>query len=100
MKRFTLFGLLIVLLVTVAVANEPVKEFPSFFDWQVIENEPAENYTVLAVARVIDGDTFEFWLHIAPRLAYFADVRLAKEHWGQTFILRISSSHERVSRSR
>ena len=76
MKRFTLFGLLIVLLVTVAVA-EPVRVFPGLSDQDIIENEPAFNYRVLAITRVIDGDTFEAWIHIAPRLAYFADVRLA-----------------------
>jgi len=76
MKRVALFGLLIILLVTVAVASEPVKVFPSFFDWRVIENEPVNNYPVLAIARVIDGDTFEAWIHIAPRLAYFVDVRV------------------------
>lgn len=77
MKRFTLLGLLIVLLVTVAVASELFKEFPGLSEQDIIENEPTFNYQVLAIVRVIDGDTFEFWLHIAPRLAYFADVRLA-----------------------
>jgi hypothetical protein len=77
MKRFTLFGLLLVLLATVAVASEPVNVFPSLFDWRVIENEPVFNYRVLAVSRVIDGDTFEAWIHIAPRLAYFVDIRVA-----------------------
>lgn len=55
---------------------EPVKVF-SLFDWHVIQKQPTVNYPVLAVSRVIDGDSFEFWLHIAPRLAYFADIRLA-----------------------
>lgn len=76
MKRFTLFGLLIVLLVTVAVASEPVRVFPGLSDQNIIENEPAFNYRALAVTRVIDGDTFEAWIHIAPRLAYFVDVRV------------------------
>jgi len=76
MKRFTLFGLLIVLLVTVAAASEPVKVFPGLSEQDIIENEPAFNYRVLAITRVIDGDTFEAWIHIAPRLAYFADVRV------------------------
>ena len=76
MKRVTLFGLLIVLLVTVAVASEPVKVFPGLSDQTIIENEPVLNYPILAVTRVIDGDTFEAWIHIAPRLAYFGDVRV------------------------
>ena len=76
MKRVTLFGLLVVLLVTVAVASEPVKVFPGLSDQTIIENEPVLNYPILAVTRVIDGDTFEAWIHIAPRLAYFVDVRV------------------------
>ena len=75
MKRFALFGLLIVFIVTVAVAG-PVKVFPGLSEQTIIEKEPAFNYRVLAITRVIDGDTFEAWIHIAPRLAYFVDVRV------------------------
>jgi len=77
MKRFMLFGLLVVLFVTVAVASESVRVFPGLSDQTIIEKEPSFNYRVLAITRVIDGDTFEAWIHIAPRLAYFVDVRLA-----------------------
>jgi len=76
MKRVTLFSLLVVLLVTVAVAGEPVSIFPGLSDQTIIEKEPAFNYRVLTLTRVIDGDTFEAWIHVAPRLAYFVDVRV------------------------
>lgn len=33
-------------------------------------------YPVIQLHRVIDGDTFEAWVKIAPRLAYFADIRV------------------------
>ena len=75
MKRL-LCVFLFVLLVAVTVAGEPVKVFPGLSEQTIIENEPALNYLVLAVTRVIDGDTFEAWIHIAPRLAYFVDVRV------------------------
>jgi len=44
--------------------------------WRTVENPFGVTYPVLAITRVIDGDTFQAWVHIAPRLAYFADVRL------------------------
>lgn len=34
------------------------------------------SYPIVQIVRVIDGDTLEAWLQIAPRLAYFADLRL------------------------
>ena len=76
MKRFALFGLLIVFIVTVAVAG-PVKVFPGLSEQTIIEKEPAFNYRVLAITRVIDGDTFEALLHIAPQLIAAVDVRVA-----------------------
>jgi len=78
MKRFTLFGLLIVLLVTVAVASEPVKVFDDLWDQDATERLPSSpGYPVLAVTEVHDADTFEALLHIAPRLIAHVDVRLA-----------------------
>jgi hypothetical protein len=40
MKRFMLFGLLIVLFVTVAVASEPVKVFPDLWDQDAVKYAP------------------------------------------------------------
>lgn len=78
MKKVAVAAVLIIAVSVLAFGSfvEPVNVF-SFFDCKVIEKEPVCNYPVLAIARVIDGDTFEFWLHIAPRLARFTDIRLA-----------------------
>ncbi len=77
MRRVMAFALLIVLGISITVLAQPVMLSPDFWDWHIVQNAPIVNYPVLAVARVIDGDTFEAWLLIAPRLAYFADIRLA-----------------------
>jgi endonuclease YncB( thermonuclease family) len=45
--------------------------------WRTVEAPIDAVYPVLTLTRIIDGDTFEAWLHIAPRFAYFADVRVA-----------------------
>ena len=78
MKKVAVTVVLILAIGVLALGSfvEPVNVF-SLFDWHVIQKQPVVNYPVLAVSRVIDGDSFEFWLHIAPRLAYFADIRLA-----------------------
>ncbi len=78
MKRFTLFGLLIVLLVTVAVASEPVKVFPDLlWDQDALKYPPSgPGYPVLAVTDVIDGDTIEALLHIAPQLVVAVNIRV------------------------
>jgi len=44
--------------------------------WRTVEEPFGVTYPVLVLTRVVDGDTFEAWVHIAPRLAYFADIRL------------------------
>ncbi len=51
---------------------------PPLEDQNRIEAPIGAVYPMLALTRVIDGDTYEMWLHIAPRLAYFADVRLVE----------------------
>ena len=78
MKKVAVTVVLVMAIGVLALGSfvEPVKVF-SLFDWRVTQKQPAVNYPVLAVSRVIDGDSFEFWLHIAPCLAYFADIRLA-----------------------
>jgi len=78
MKKVAVTVVLVLAIGVLALGSfvEPVKVF-SLFNWHVTQKQPAVNYPVLAVSRVIDGDSFEFWLHIAPRLAYFADIRLA-----------------------
>lgn len=78
MKKVAVTVVLVVAIGVLALGSfvEPVNVF-SLFDWHVTQKQPVVNYPVLAVSRVIDGDSFEFWLHIAPRLAYFADIRLA-----------------------
>jgi endonuclease YncB( thermonuclease family) len=78
MKRFMLFGLLVALLVTVAVASEPVKVFPDLWNQDAVKYAPTGlGYPVLAITEVIDGDTFEALLHIAPQLIAAVDVRVA-----------------------
>ncbi len=78
MKRFTLFGLLIVLLVTVAIASEPVKVFSDLWNQDAVKYAPnGPGYPVLAITEVIDGDTFEALLHVAPQLIAAVDVRVA-----------------------
>jgi len=78
MKRVTLFGLLVVLLVTVAVASEPVNVFPDLWNQDAVKYAPiGPGYPVLAITEVIDGDTFEALLHIAPQLIAAVDVRVA-----------------------
>ena len=78
MKRFTSFGLLIVLLITVAVASEPVKVFPDLWNQDAVKYVPiGPDYPVLAITEVIDGDTFEALLHVAPQLIAAVDVRVA-----------------------
>ena len=48
-----------------------------FYDWHALQGAvDSSAYPVLAIARVIDGDTFEAWLLIAPRIARFTDIRL------------------------
>jgi len=74
-KKSLLIGLA-VLAISMSVIAQPVMVSPDLWNWHVVQDEPSVNYPVLAIARVIDGDTFEAWLLIAPRLAYFADVRL------------------------
>ena len=78
MKRVTLFGLLIVLLVTVAVTSEPVKVFPDLWNQDAVKYAPiGPDYPVLAITEVIDGDTFGALLHVAPQLIAAVDVRVA-----------------------
>lgn len=83
MRRSLVIVMALVLCLTMEAIGVPKQEtewiyLSHFFsDWHVIESEPISNYPVLSVARVIEGDSFEFWLHVAPRLAYFADIRLA-----------------------
>jgi len=76
MKRFTLFGLVIVLLVTIAVASEPVKVFPDLWDQDALARAPELPYPVLAITDVIDGDTVEALLHIAPQLIVAVNIRV------------------------
>jgi len=77
MKRFTLAGLVIVMLVAVTVASEPVKVFPDLWDQDAIKLAPSgPGYPVLAVTEVHDGDTFEALLHIAPQLIIAVDIRV------------------------
>ena len=78
MKRFALFGLLIVLLVTVAVASEPVKVFDDLWDQDALKHAPSSpGYPVLAITELIDGDTFEALVHIAPQLLTSVHIRIA-----------------------
>ena len=78
MKRVTLFGLLIVLLVTVAVTSEPVKVFPDLWNQDAVKYAPiGPDYPMLAITEVIDGDTFGALLHVAPQLIAAVDVRVA-----------------------
>ena len=55
-------------------APTPTQTVPPAAD---IEDPVGVTYPVLQLERVIDGDTYEMWLQLAPRMAYFADVRLA-----------------------
>ena len=50
--------------------------YPPFSDRALIKAGPTGEYPVLVLDRVIDGDTYEAWLLIAPRLAYYATIRL------------------------
>lgn len=78
MKRFALFGLLIILLVTVVVTSEPVKVFPDLWNQDAVKYAPiGPGYPVLAITEVIDGDTFEALLHVAPQMIAAVDVRVA-----------------------
>ena len=78
MKRFTLAGLVIVMLVAVTVASEPVKVFPDLWDQDAIKLAPTgPGYPVLAITELIDGDTFEALLHVAPQLVTSVHIRVA-----------------------
>ena len=67
----------VVLVLSVTVVADPVKVFPSLWDQDAIKKAPlGPGYPVLAVTQVIDGDTFEALVHIAPLLVAAVDVRV------------------------
>jgi len=77
MKRL-LCVFLFVLLVAVTVAGEPVKVFDDLWDQDALKYAPSgPGYPVLAVTELIDGDTFEALVHIAPQLLTSVHIRIA-----------------------
>jgi len=102
MKRVAKCVLLAVMVLGVAASTQTDLGSPEV--WRVVQDPFGAVYPVLLVTRVIDGDTFEAWVHIAPRLAYFADVRLAgvdtPEVTGECRVegLRVRDQVERVLR--
>ena len=80
MKRGLVVSLLFLLLASfVALSNgSMVWVNPQLWDQDANERLPiGPGYPVLAITQVIDGDTFEALLHIAPRLITAVDVRVA-----------------------
>jgi hypothetical protein len=60
----------------IAATNEPVIVFSDVWSYDVTDSAPQEDYPVLAVTEVNDGDTFEAILHIAPQLLTHVRIRL------------------------
>lgn len=77
MKRVILLCLLVSVFATVVALSEPVKVFPDLWDQDALKYPPSgPGYPVLAVTELIDGDTFEALLHVAPQLIVAVDIRV------------------------
>ena len=77
MKRVVALSVAVLLLAVVVGLADPVRVFPSLWDQDTIKKAPiGPGYPVLAVTQVIDGDTFEALVHIAPLLVAAVDVRV------------------------
>jgi len=78
MKRSLPVFVLFLLLACVVALSDPVWVNPQLWDQDAIKYAPiGPGYPVLAVTQVIDGDTVEAFLYIAPQLVTAVDVRVA-----------------------
>lgn len=67
-----------VFFVSATEKSEPLKTFPFYSNENFITDEEMPNgyYTVLVLSDVRDGDTFEAWVKVAPKIAYYTAIRL------------------------
>jgi len=74
--RKTLCTIILCCVVAFSVLGTPVWISPTLWDQDALAGAPELPYPVLAITDVIDGDTVEALLHVAPQLVVAVNIRV------------------------